>query len=552
MSGQATAARDQARPGARMPRRVPGGAPRSVPGTAGAGVTPAAASRTETATAAGLLALFLVALCLPVEFELGGQRLSPIRLFLLASFFPLLIRLLKGEAGRVTAGDICFGLHGLWIGVAMFAVHGPSRMAFAGISIVEVLGSYLIGRVLVRNVTDYHTFFRYFLIALAVLAPFVLIENVTGRLVLSEILKHVAGTHDKVQAGAENMRMGLFRAQAVVEHPIIWGVFCSIGIANVYYLYRDRRVLGLLLTGFNTAMTFTALSSGPLLSVALQLGMIGWGWITKNAWWVLIGLFVLVYVAIDIVSNRAPLQVMVSYLTFSPRNAYWRMHIFNYGSAEVLRHPLFGIGLNDWVRPGWLASASVDNFWLNTAMRYGFPGLLTLVAGILLNLTQILRNAALPEPLRMVRSGHVIALIGTLMALTTVHVWGSPAVLVIFYMGAGCWLFTSPSATSPAPAASSPTSPAGGAAGRRRAPGTASPGTASPGTPSPGTPSPGTAAPDGPRAAGTAAGTAAQDSPRTADAPPDGPAAPSGAAPRLPTAEERFARRRAQYPGPRP
>lgn len=529
MSGQATAARDQTRPGVRAPRRAAG--PRGVPAAA-----PAAASHAETATAAGLLALFLVALCLPVEFEIGGQRLSPIRLFLLVSFIPLLVRLLKGEAGRLTAGDICFGLHGLWIGVAMFAVHGPSRMAFAGISIVEALGSYLVGRVLVRNVTDYHTFFRYFLIALAVLAPFVLFENVTGRLLLSEILRPLAGTLQKVQAGAENMRMGFFRAQGVVEHPIIWGVFCSIGIANVYYLYRDRRVLGTVLTGFNVAMTFTSLSSGPLLSAMLQIGMIGWGWITRNAWWVLIGLFLFVYVAIDMVSNRAPLQVIVSYLTFSPRNAYWRMHIFNYGSAEVLRHPLFGIGLNDWVRPGWLASASVDNFWLNTAMRYGFPGLLTLVAGILLNLAQILRNRALSERLRMVRSGHVIALVGTLMALTTVHVWGAPAVLVLFYMGAGCWLFTSPSATGPsatgveAPAAAGTDTPARPRIGyaRQRAADLPDQPVAPPASPS----------------SSTSASMSASTSASTGR--------PAGSGSRSPTAEERMARRRAQYSGHHP
>ena len=175
-----------------------------------------------------------------------------------------------------------------------------------------------------------------------------------------------------MQADAADMRMGLFRAQGVVDHPILWGVFCSIAIANTYYLYRDRRVRRLVLTAFSTAMTFTSLSSGPLLSAVLQLGMISWGWITRNAWWVLVGLVVFGYVTVDLLSNRTPVQVLISYLTFNPGSGYWRLHIWNYASAEVLRHPLFGIGLNDWARPGWLASSSVDNFWLNTAMRYGF------------------------------------------------------------------------------------------------------------------------------------------------------------------------------------
>jgi O-antigen ligase len=186
-------------------------------------------------------------------------------------------------------------------------------------------------------------------------------------------------------------------------------------------------------------MTFTSLSSGPLLAVALQIIMIGWGWITRNAWWALIGLAVIAYVAIDLLSNRTPVQVLISYLTFSPANAYTRLAIWNFGSAEVLRHPLFGIGLNNWERPSWMTS-SVDNFWLATAMRYGLPGVLLLMAGIAANLVQIIR-ADLPDRLKPVRDGYVIATVGTLMVLSTVHVWGSAAALILFYFGAGNWMF---------------------------------------------------------------------------------------------------------------
>ena len=86
-------------------------------------------------------------------------------------------------------------------------------------------------------------------------------------------------------------------------------------------------------------MTFTSLSSAPLLAAAVQLGTIGWGWITRYAWWVLIGFAVLGYVAIDLFSNRTPVQVLITYLTFNSASAYWRLHIWDFGSAEVLRHP---------------------------------------------------------------------------------------------------------------------------------------------------------------------------------------------------------------------
>lgn len=493
-----------------------------------------AALSVEAATAGGLLALFLFTLILPIQFELGGLKLSPVRLFLLIGFVPLLVRLLSGAAGRLTVGDLCFGLHGLWIGIAMVAVHGPSRIPFAGISIVEAVGGYLAGRVLIRHITDYRTFFRYFLVTLALLAPFAVFENLTGRMLISEALNPLFQTHPKVLLrSAEDYRMGLVRAQGVVEHSILWGVFCSVAIANAYYLYRETFAKSVMLTGFALAMTFTSLSSGPLLSAMLQLGMIGWGWVTRNAWWALAGLVIAAYVVIDLISNRSGVQVLISYLTFNPGNAYWRLHIWNYGSAEVLRNPLFGIGLRDWARPSWMSTASVDNFWLNVAMRYGLPALLFLAAGIIATMVQILRRRDLPEALQGIRTGHVIALVGTILALTTVHIWGSTGVLVMFYVGAGGWLATGSFTADPAAAEAA--SPSRGPGPRR-------------------SPAPGSAlGPTRPLPAGMAAraeetGTAA-DAPASSSAgsPAGSPCTPPGASRRSPTEAERLARRQAQY-----
>ena len=409
------------------------------------------AAAMPAATAPLLLALFLAALLLPLNFSLGSLSLTPSRVLLLVAFVPLVFRWLTGAAGRVTTGDALIALHCLWVGLALIALHGPDRIPYAGITIIEIFGSYLMGRLLVRNATDYRMHFRNVLIALVLLAPFVLVEMLTTRLVLSEILRSVAPTHMKLQTDADQMRMGLYRAQAVLEHPILWGVFCSLTIANAFYIWRERFFRSVILTGFATGMTFTSLSSGPLLAAAIQLGIIGWGWITRNAWWVLISLVVLGYVVIDLISNRSPVQVLITYLTFNSGSAYWRLHIWTYGSAEVLNHPLFGIGLNDWDRPSWMGTASVDNFWLLTAMRYGLPAFLLLVAGIVANIVQIVRQD-LPERLADFRRGHVIATIGLAMTLCTVHAWGSGIVFVMFYFGSGAWLFTATDATAaPAP-----------------------------------------------------------------------------------------------------
>jgi hypothetical protein len=66
---------------------------------------------------------------------------------------------------------------------------------------------------------------------------------------------------------------------------------------------------------------------------------------------------------VDLLSNRTPFHVFVTYLTFSVETGYARIMIWNWGIAEVMRHPVFGIGLAEWERPLW-KSGSMDNFWL--------------------------------------------------------------------------------------------------------------------------------------------------------------------------------------------
>jgi hypothetical protein len=171
------------------------------------------ATAAPAATSPRLIALFMVALLLPLNFSLGSLSLTPIRVLLLITFIPLLIRWMTGAAGRVTTGDVLIALHCLWVGFALVAVHGQERIPFAGITVIEIFGSYLLGRILVRSATDYRLFFRNFLIALAIIAPFVLVEMVTSKIVISDIMGKVAATHLKVQINAEHMRMCFFRSQ---------------------------------------------------------------------------------------------------------------------------------------------------------------------------------------------------------------------------------------------------------------------------------------------------------------------------------------------------
>ena len=391
----------------------------------------------ETATAPVLLAMFLVSLLIPARINVGDLLLSPARIFLLLAFLPLFFRLVSGKAGRVRPVDVLIGLYCLWMALSIFIVHGAERVSFIGITIVELFGGYLVGRTLVLGQTDYRTFFRYFFYAMIFLLPFALIEQMTRRLLINEMVGIAFPTFPYVNY---EQRMGLNRIQSVFEHPILSGLFWSAGIGNFYFLNRDRLSRALPTTGLALLMSFMALSSAPVLAGMLQIGMIVWEKVMRAKWMLLTLLGILAYIVVDILSNRTPFEVLISYGTFNQGTAFNRVLIWRYGMENVMGSPIFGIGLSDWARPWWMHSGSFDNFWLLQAMRFGIPAFAFLALGIAASIWSVTRARGLSFGENQCRTGYMVALTGLLFTLATVHVWGSTSVFFMFYIGAGVWI----------------------------------------------------------------------------------------------------------------
>lgn len=152
------------------------------------------------------------------------------------------------------------------------------------------------------------------------------------------------------------------------------------------------------------------------------------------------GMFAAIYLWIDLMSNRSPFHVFVTYLTFSTQSAYNRINIWNYGTAEVARHPWFGIGLGDWIRAPWM-SDSMDNFWLLIAVRYGLPSLGFLLALMLGMIWVIAQRKNLPQEWWNARHAWAFTLFGITVAAGTVHLWNALFVLFLFLIGSGMWLY---------------------------------------------------------------------------------------------------------------
>jgi succinate dehydrogenase hydrophobic anchor subunit len=98
-------------------------------------------------------------------------------------------------------------------------------------------------------------------------------------------------------------------------------------------------------------------------------------------------------------------------------------------------------------------SDSMDNFWLVTAVRYGLPALLLLVAALLGLIWTVGQRKDLPPHWRRARHAWAFTLFGITVAAATVHLWNALFVLFFFLIGAGAWLLDAvPGRARPGPA----------------------------------------------------------------------------------------------------
>ncbi|WP_197089345.1 O-antigen ligase [Puniceibacterium sp. IMCC21224] len=391
--------------------------------------------------------LYIAAVTIPIAFWVGPLFMTTLRLFLLIMTIPLTVQMLRGRYGRVFATDILFILYLIWSSLAIAISNPEQAIQQTGSVGIEFLGGYAVGRAYIRTRESFVALCRLLILIVLCLIPFAISEALTGRPPLIEILRSLPGI-TSVQILHIDIRLGLERVQAVFAHPIHFGLFCSIAFSLCFVALKGiigdtRRYI---ISAAIALSGFLALSSGAILAIVLQISLILWAAIfngSKWRWWYLIGLFALGYVVVDVLSNRSPIKVFMSYATFSPHNAYWRGLIFEYGMKEVWSNPVFGIGLNDWDRPAFMHTASVDNFWLVLAMRYGIPAFLFLATGYALVIARVIwRDFGDDVLMNRLRRAWVFTFLGLTFTLCTVHIWTNIYSFILFMFGSGVWFIS--------------------------------------------------------------------------------------------------------------
>ncbi len=389
------------------------------------------------------VSLFLVSLIIPWMIPLGPIIMPIYRLVLAVLLLPCVLMWLNGKAGRIRIPDIGLLLFCLWAGLSLVIAHGVgAAIQPAGVLLVETLGAYLLARCYVRDAATFRSLILFMAKLIIVLLPFAVYEWLTGS---KPILAAFSMVFPTVDVTTMTPRLGFWRVQGPFSHSILFGLFCGSIVAMTHLVlgYGKSAASRWLLTITVAGVAVLSMSSAPIAGILVQIALTAWALVLKaypRKWAVLASLALAAFLVVKFGSNQTPIQFYISHFTFDQQTGWYRIWIWNYGSASVLNHPWLGIGFADWVRPSWMASDSIDNFWLITAMRHGIPAFILTLASCLWITVAIGLKKGLSQECSIYRTAYLISIVAYFIVGTTVHFWGPPYAWFAFLLGSGTWL----------------------------------------------------------------------------------------------------------------
>jgi hypothetical protein len=386
------------------------------------------------------IVLVILSFISPTELSLvvGDLRLSPHRVVFLL-FIPFaLYRLAMRSDCRLKLYDVPFFGLAIWQ-TFVFTWHaGSAGFAFGGSWALESLGAYLIARAYIRDIETLQATLRLIFVSIILAALIATLDTITGSYFVHETLRKMLGGDPMP---AVEFRKGLARAASTFDHPIHYGTYCATMFALMWMSEPDRTWRYIRAAGMAIA-ALLAMSSAPLLSLGMQLAMMGWNKSTARIplrTQMTLAIAVGLYLGVLMTAQRPPVQILISIATFDPWTGFYRMMIWEYGLENLWTSPWIGIGMADWVRPKWMYSTTIDAYWLVLALRSGIPALLLLVTGIFLIGYGVVKRGRRSSDLlrRRMSAGWMISLIAICLLGATVHYWNVPHALLYFFLGLG-------------------------------------------------------------------------------------------------------------------
>ncbi len=400
-----------------------------------------AAARSGTA-APVVLRLLAVLTFLPVETSLivGGLRLPPARLLLLAIAPALCLRAARKVAAgeyRFVASDALVLAASGWMLLGSASVIGvAAALNHAGPEVLEFAVAYFATRLLLDGHGQAVALVNLLGWVIAAVGVLAVLDSALDRFVIHDLASDLTG-YAKDVVGRPDYRLGIRRAAGTLEHPILLGASCMVALLCAWAVRPRRWPLVMAGTGLGLVVS---VSSAPL-----QATMLGFGLLTYNRmfrrwrmrWLALVGAAAAVLGGSFLVLG-SPLGFVNQYLVFDPESGYARQFEWQVVGEYVAAFPWTGIGFGwDAIAEQIGAFASIDSIWLGKALIYGIPASALIALSYLgcVSLPASGPRAGL-APVES-RLGLVLGILMWLLLFLgfTVYFWGSFWILCSFLAG---------------------------------------------------------------------------------------------------------------------
>ena len=338
-----------------------------------------------------------------IAFYAGPLLITAYRLVMIVLAIPIILRVASGRI-RLNLPDYLIGIFSVW-SVMCISFNFPEGQSTerAGQFLLEVMFAYFLARAYILNLDQLRGMVRPLFLITALAFILAVPEAVTHQKPIIEWTSNLTGVGRGFYSEGTDVRLGLRRAQAFFENPILYGLFCATCLSLVWFAegnVRQRATKVAIIVG----ATFVSLSSAPLLAMSSQFAMIAIEAATRNLrnrLAIVAGVAGTLTVGLQLFTNSGPVGIIVNYLTFNQASSYNRVLIWDFGLQNIMAHPIIGMVPEEWERGAWM-KVSIDNFWIYTGLISGFVGWGLLAAALITVLWSF--NAV---PLKLLTPKHI-------------------------------------------------------------------------------------------------------------------------------------------------
>jgi hypothetical protein len=389
--------------------------------------------------------LFVLSMVLPIEMSvyIGPIFMTPSKFIYIILMPVVLVEFFK-DRDKYTF-DLMFAIMVFWICLGYVVKLGSGGLQPLGQAFLEITIPYLVARQYLTTQDILKKFIFSVGAIVLVLAILAIPEGLLHSRYLHMIPRMVTGIVYDMQA---DTRLGLLRSASTFENPILFGLFSASMFSMIVYGVNSARYKIFFASGCIIA-TFLSLSSAAMLLLVFQISAVIFEHKTvkvpRRTLIVTLILSVL-FLFIEVASNRGIVRVVISNLTFSPHTGYYRLLQWDFAQDDVRRYPVWGMpNVEAWTRPYWM-TASIDNNWLLSAMKNGIP-VVSLVFAIFATLVvkNYRRKRRTPDVgLRRLMTGWIIAILAIFMGGWTVALFGKMQPMLYFMVGMGAAILRMP------------------------------------------------------------------------------------------------------------